>query len=248
MGKLLFLILLPFALIAGCGPSSTARDTEKQQQNQFLRKQVSQMKAVEGKWIGCMTPFASRLPSAEEVNKILADAISDQIVYSEKISKAAVAVSRGKGGSHPSPAPKPNPDDGNIPPIMVDPGAPKPRPAPTPTPTPPPSTACRGGETVILQVLVVDMLQADPSRNEVVEVPTLTGVFKTASSADILVVFTSGLYRDDGGLVQLTSATVPGTSSAISPTILQMQMDGDQMTGRYIAPQNLSDVIFHKVQ
>lgn len=248
MGKLLLLILLPFAFITGCGPSTTARDTEKQQQNAFLRQQVGQMKAVEGKWVGCMTPYAAKMPSADEVNKFLADAVSDQIAYSLKISKAAVAVSRGKGGGRGNPPPKTDPDDGNIPPIMVDPGAPKPRPAPTPTPTPPSSTACRGGETVILQILVVDMLQADPARNEVVEVPTLTGVFKTASSADILVVFTSGLYRDDGGLVQLTSATVPGTSSAISPTILQVQMNGDQMSGRYIAPQTLADVNFHKVQ
>lgn len=240
MGKILFLIFLPVLLITGCGPSTTARETEKQQQNTFLRRQIGQMKTVEGKWVGCMTPFGAKMPSSDELNRFLTNAVSEQAAYNLKIKKAAITVARGKR------PPKGDPANGEIPPIMVDPDAPKPRP-PSPTPPPPSTSGCRGGQNVQLQILVVDMLQADPSRNEVVEVPTLTGVFKTASSADVLVVFTSGLYREDGGMVQLTSATVPGTSSAISPTILQVQIEGDQMSGRYIAPQTLSDVTFHKV-
>jgi hypothetical protein len=253
VGRYLFLVLIPFTFILGCGPSTTARVAEKQQQNVFLRQQIGQMKGVEGKWIGCMTPFGSnRMPSSVEVNKMLVAAFSDQAVHNEKMTQAVIASKHGKGNGK-KPAPPPNDDcgDAGVPPIMTGSGAPKcnpdPPPSPPPTPTNPNPVACRGGLTVILQIMVVDLLQADPVRNQVDEIPTLNGTFKTVAADEQLVVFTSGLYREDDEIIQLTStASIAPSNPAIAPTILQVQINGDTLTGRYLAPQVLADVTFKR--
>lgn len=107
------------------------------------------------------------------------------------------------------------------------------------------------GIPVILQVMVIDMLQPDTSRNDVVEVPTLMALFKTANASETNVVFTSGLFDETNGHVQLSSTPViaiGGSSGVAAPTTMRLDLTGDVLSGEFLAPQKFGKVEFHRAK
>lgn len=145
----------------------------------------------------------------------------------------------------------------------------KPKPPPDPIevpkdpipPLPPdngPMDACAKakGIPVILLIMVVDMLQPNTNKNEITEVPTMVGLFKTVQAESVSVVFTSGLYNDTDGRVQLNSTPVmsvstgpiPAPGNGMAMTIMRLQLNGNNLTGQYIAPQKFANVSFRRIQ
>lgn len=219
VGRLLLLISV-FSI--SCGPSTTARQAEKDQENAVLRQQKSSMAAVEGKWLGCLNDIDLKPKADFEL-------------------QGNIAVERGK---KPPTDPIEVPKD-PIPPLPPDNG---------------PMDACAKtkGTPVILLVMVVDMLQPNTNKNEITEVPTMVGLFKTVAADSVAVVFSSGLYNEADGHVQLQSTPpiptptgpVPGTTTgAVSGSnIMRLQLNGNNLSGQYIAPQKFANVTFHRIQ